>query len=97
MAGEIYDRFGTVVRRVHVEQDGTFHLSTEQDLESVVEENKRLRENQTGKENFRLAARIPVHVAEKAFREGWFHDDNAWKKWLNDGENRDFRVYEGQI
>lgn len=98
MSGLIYDQFGTVIRRVHVErEDGTFHLSTEQDLESVVEENKYLRENQTGKEQFRLAARVPVHVVEQAFREGWFHDDDAWKKWMNDAENRDHRVWEGRI
>lgn len=97
MAGEIYDQFGGLVRRVHVEADGTFHLSSEQQLDNIVAANKRLRENQTGKEHFRLAARVPVHVCEKAMREGWFHDDDAWKKWMNDGENRDHRVYEGRI
>lgn len=97
MAGEIYDARGELIRRVHVQSDGDFVLSTEQDLESIVEQNKMLRENQTGKEEFRLAARVPVHVCEKAMREGWFHDDDAWKKWMNDPENRDHRVYEGRI
>lgn len=97
MAGEIYDHNGTLIRRVHVEQDGVFHTSTEQDLEFMIQENQGLRENQTGKEQFRLAARVPVHEAERAFREGWFHDDEQWAKWMNDGANRDFRVWEGNI
>jgi len=97
MAGEIYDAHGGLIRKVHVESDGTFHLSSEQDLDGIVEQNKMLRENQTGKEQFRLAARVPVHVVEQAMREGWFHDDDKWKQWLNDGQNRDHRVWEGQI
>lgn len=97
MAGKIYDQFGSVIRAYHTEADGTFHLTTSQDLEDAVKENQALRETQTGKEMFRLAARAPVHVAEKAMREGWFHDDAEWGKWMNDGENRDFRVWEGRI
>jgi hypothetical protein len=30
-------------------------------------------------------------------REGWFHDDKAWERWLNDRDNRDFRVWEGRV
>jgi len=92
----VYEQVGKFKRIAHVEDDNTFVLATEHDLEEMIEENKRLRENQTGKEMMRLAARVPPHVAEKAFREGWFHDDDAWKKWLNDPENRDFRVWEGR-
>lgn len=95
--GQIYDQFGTVIRRVHIEQDGTFHLSTSQDLENVIRENQILRENQTGKENMRLVARMPVHEAEKAMREGWFHDDKAMRRWLNDRDNFHHRVHEGRV
>lgn len=97
MAGRIYDQYGNFVRKAYDEPDGTFTLATEHDLEDAIKENQALRENQTGKEQFRLAARAPVHVAEKAMREGWFHDDAQWAKWMNDGENRDFRVWEGRI
>lgn len=97
MSGILYDQYGNLRRSVHTESDGTFHLATEQDLENAIEENKRLRENQTGKEDFRLAARVPVHVVEQAMRDGTFHDDDFWRKWMNDGENRDHRVWEGRI
>src|SRR4249920_1734512 len=76
----IYDRFGSVVRTYTAEDDGTFHLAVEQHMDDAVDENKRLAENQTGKEVFRLVARVPVSVAEQAMREGWYHDDAAWRK-----------------
>lgn len=94
----IYEQAGNVKRIAHDDaSDGTFVLATEHDLEEAIEENKRLRENQTGKEQFRLAARVPMHVAEQAMREGWFHDDDAWRRWMNDRDNRDHRVWEGRI
>jgi hypothetical protein len=29
--------------------------------------------------------------------EGWFHDKKAWKRWANDPNNRDFRVWKGRL
>ncbi len=98
MDAHIYDQFGSVVRTLHVNKnDGSFVMASAQDCEPLIEENKRLRENQTGKEGFRLTARVPVHVVERAMREGWWHDEAEWKKWLNDADNRDFRVDEGRV
>lgn len=94
----VYERRGNLVRTAHDDSDGkSFVLATMQDCTDLIEENRRLRDNQTGKEEFRLMARAPVHVAERAFREGWFYDDEAWKRWANDRENLDFRVNEGRM
>lgn len=93
----IYDQFGSMRRIAHDDTDGTYTLAAEQVVDGLIEENKRLRENQTGKENFRLEARVPAVIAEKAMKEGWFHDDDAWKRWLNNPDNRDFRVNQGRI
>lgn len=96
--GKIYDHQGKLIRRVHVDEaEGVFHMSSEQDLTAVIDQNKMLRENQTGKEQFRLVARVPVDTVERAMREGWWHDDNAWAKWLNDSDNRDHRVHQGRV
>jgi hypothetical protein len=93
-----YQQEGSFQRIAHDDSDGkTFTLATMQDMTDAIEENRALRENQTGKEEFRLVARVPIHVAEQAMREGWFHDDEAWKRWMNDGDNRDHRVWEGAI
>jgi hypothetical protein len=37
-----------------------------------------------------------VTVVEKAMREGWFHDDAAWARFLNDADNKKFRVWQGR-
>ena len=91
---------GSMVRRF--KQDGdTVGVSVHQDCEPIIERNKLIREVQQAGgskgEIFRHVATIPVPVIEQAMREGWFEDDDAWKKWLNDPENRDFRSYEGQL
>ncbi|WKV16967.1 hypothetical protein [Microcystis phage MJing1] len=101
---EIYDQFGGVVRRVEYNpyavesrQGGDMHFVTEQDCSGIVAANKRDADVDQRKRQFRLAARVPLAVVERAMREGWFNDKAAWKKWLNDGENRDFRVIGGRI
>jgi hypothetical protein len=99
----IYDANGDVVRVLHYDPraawDADFTIQTVQDCTALVEGNKVLRENHKRgpKENFRLVARAPVSVVERAFREGWYHDDRAWARWLNDADNRDFRVVEGRV
>lgn len=43
----------------------------------------------------RHVAKVPLTVYEQSLREGW--DDGDWKKWLNDPQNKPFRVWEGQV
>jgi hypothetical protein len=40
---------------------------------------------------------VPMTVVETAMREGWFNDKAAWRRWLNDRDNRAFRVWGGQV
>lgn len=101
---ELYERRGNLDRVAHFETDTNgnerFVIASEMECDAVIAENRRLREFQhtTRKnENFRLAARVPAPIVEKAMQEGWFHDDEAWKRWMNDSDNRDFRVWEGRI
>jgi hypothetical protein len=93
----IYDQFGSAIRTVKTDTNGDFVTGLHIDCEPIIDECKHLRDGQTKKEMFRLAAKVPAHVAEQAFREGWFHDDEAWKRWMNNNENRDFRVWEGRV
>lgn len=92
---------GSLTRRYFGHNDGTFTLYSEQDCEAIIQQNRRDRELQqahgTRGEIFRKVASVPVDVFEQACREGWVEDDDRWKRWLNDGENRDFRVYEGRV
>lgn len=93
----IYDQFGGAVRTIKTLDNGDLIAGLHVDCEPIIDEAKNLREQQTGKELFRLVAKVPAHVAEQAFREGWFHDEKRWELWLNNNENRDFRVWEGRI
>ena len=101
MREKVYHRRDGLVRTIKVEGDGTTILQTYQDMEPIIEENKRLRENMKSYghrgEVLRKIATIPVDVYEKAYRESR-HDDPDWlQKWLNDHDNKVFRVWEGTV
>ena len=71
-------------------------IASEMECDAVIRENRALRDNQTGKEQFRLVARYPAPIVEKAMQEGWMHDEDKWGKLINDPQYRDFRVAEGR-
>jgi hypothetical protein len=96
----IYDHTGTVARVLHQEDqefDGTFHIETVEDLEPILDSVKVLRDDHKERGDLKHVARIPVTVVEQAMREGWYHDDAKWRQWLNDPQNKDFRVWEGRV
>lgn len=67
-----------------------------EDCEPIVERARVLSELTPGKD-FRHVAIIPVHVLDRAYREGWFNDSQAWKKWANNADNRAFRTWPGRL
>lgn len=97
------------VKRVYHDQDGVRRTSiwdderpyeltvhTQVDMDRVIENNKIMRELQPARSTNKLVARgVPMTVVEQSIREQW--DDGDWKKWLNDPDNRAFRVWEGQV
>lgn len=96
----IYDHNGTVARVLHADDRdpwGDFLIETVEDVEPAIESAKVLRENHRAGTDMKHVARVPVTVVEKAMREGWFHDESAWKTWLNDPANKAFRVWEGRV
>jgi hypothetical protein len=93
-----YANNGIVRRHAHNDTEGgRVVIASEMECDQLIRENRAMREQQTGKETFRLAARVPMPEVERSMQEGWFHDDAAWARWLNDGQNRDFRVWGGRI
>ena len=95
----IYKADGTVARILHANPDdpfGDFAIQTVEDVEPIIESVKALRDVQDNKATMRHVARVPVTVVEQAFREGWLHDQKRWAQWLNDPQNKDFRVWEGR-
>lgn len=95
----LYAADGTVARVLHARPEdpfGDFAIQTVEDVEPIIDSVKELSENQGGKSHWKHVARVPVTVVEQAMREGWYHDQAKWKQWLNDSQNKDFRVWKGR-
>jgi hypothetical protein len=72
-------------------------VTDEQEVGDILRANARDADvDQTGR-HFRLAARIPLSIINKARAEGWLHDEQKWRDFLNDPDNRAFRVWPGRI
>jgi len=94
----LLDHYGFFAEIVHVdsERPGDLIIEEREDCEPIVGAAKILADQPPGRE-FRHAAYIPQHVLNQAFREGWFHDKAAWKKWANAPENAKFRTWRGRL
>lgn len=99
MGQKIYDVVGNVTRVAHSDASNPSVLAWEtiEDHQPTIESAKQLREHVTRQDTFRHVARVPLTVYEQALREGWADDEAAWKRWLNDGQNAAFRVWEGKV
>lgn len=64
-------------------------------LPDLEQNNRRLAEEHPRQSHFKLLARVPMTVWEQSEREGW--DDADWRKWLNDPDNKPFRVWPGRV
>lgn len=91
----LLDHYADTHEVFHITPDGHF-IEQVQDCESIVN-NCRVLADKPPDKDFRHVASIPAWVMDKAFREGWFHDEKAWKKWVNDPANSKFRVHGGRV
>lgn len=74
--------------------DVTVH--TEVVMDSVIENNKIMRELHPQSSTHKLVARgIPMTVYEQSLLENW--DEKRWARWLNDPDNAAFRVWKGWV
>lgn len=104
MRGEILDQYGQVLRVFHrdaQDPNGKFIIETRENIDAVQDKVNRYREFRETKEgrlqDMRHVAEIPMTIVEKAMREGWFNDRKAWKKFLNDPDNKGLRVQGGRV
>lgn len=77
-------------------EDGKAYVEHRQDVAPVIRAASILSEGKPGKDFTRVAL-IPKDVLNRAFLEGWFHDETAWKRWANASENQCFRTTKGTI
>ena len=72
-------------------EDGKAHIETRQDATHLVEAAKVLSEVPPDKsDGWRFMCVIPDTVFNQAAVEGWLHDKAAWRRWMNDRDNRAF-------
>ena len=76
-------------------------IYTEQDVEPLIEQNKRLYnavdEKARWGDGFVRVAHIPEVVYADLQTKGILNDPAAFKRWLNDADNRVFRVRPGRV
>jgi hypothetical protein len=94
----LYDQWGGIIRWVDIPAGGDeVIVHTEQEAGRLLRANARDADVDQSKRTFRLAARVPMPIVQKAIREGWHRDPVKWRNFLNDPDNRAFRVWQGKI
>jgi hypothetical protein len=99
----ILDQHGSPIRRLmqynpaetNSRQGGTIVFRAAQDVDAVLAEAKRARDEDQSKRTFRRVGTVPLIVYEQAVREGWANDEKAWERYLN--ENPAFKTWEGRL
>lgn len=76
---------------IYHEEDGKTYVETRQDATHMLEAAKVLAEEPPRKEDgWRFLGFLPAPVFNQAVTEGWIHDKNRVRAWLNDRDNRAF-------
>lgn len=71
---------------------------TQQNVDPILRHVRAMKENDANmKRELRPVAEVPMAIVERAMIEGWYNDPAAWKKWLNDPDNKAFRIWEGRV
>ena len=90
-----------VLAKTEAETDGgKIVVCNTQDAEPIIERNKRWQnDGQGAAKNFRHAATIPLVVWLDLEKKGYFKPGNEklLTAWLNDPDNRFFRVWTGRV
>ena len=81
-------------------EDGGFTIVNEQDVGVLLEANAEERKHRDRHERWgegQLVARIPNVVLDDLWRKGILDDQEAFRHWLNDPDNKVFRLREGKV
>lgn len=80
-------------------QTGELILMEEWDDQAALDQATQQREGygNVGEKDLRNMAVIPESVRARALREGWYFDEKAWQRWVNDADNSRLRVHGGRV
>lgn len=79
------------------ERPGVWSVAWEQDVTDLVKQNRIDEEDHKAGGDMKFAARIPLAVWTHLQEMGIAQDPEALKAWLNDPDNRAFRVWNGRL
>ena len=88
---------GSHNRRIHTlvhDEDGVTRFETRQDVDPIIKAASILSDVPPDKDFTRVAL-LPMSEYTRAIQEGWFHDEAAWNRWLNDPANDCYRTWHG--
>lgn len=89
---------GAGMRRTLVyddEKPAEFGVFAEADMSGLAALNRAQGEHESARHATTTIARVPFTVWERAHHEDW--DKSDWDRFLNDPDNRDFRVWNGRV
>ena len=100
-----HDPLTGVTNIAHMPDADTFVVETKQDVSQIIEQNKAMyaqTDENTRWGEWTHIAQIPLSVFQELNQKGicrGFHiaDPKAMKAWLNDPDNRHFRVRPGRV
>ena len=82
----------------HVKENGEYVIETQQDVSAIAEANKRQYNDTPDRHgDVNKVASIPLNVYYDLKRRGIADDPVAFKKWLNDRDNKVFRTRAGRL
>jgi hypothetical protein len=70
-------------------------VQLEQDIEPILAACARDRDLHPARSTNKVVAKVPIGIYEQSIHEQW--DESDWKKWLNDPQNKPFRVWQGKV
>lgn len=102
MSKRLFDRdpgAGTTEYFSYNDDDDTFTIETEYNADALVEANKRSFNDAGGnwKGDLHRVAQIPMPLYWELQEKGILDDQAAFKRWLNDPDNRFFRTRPGKV
>ena len=94
----ILDARGSMLSQVVVDEHDADRmvLVTEQDVTGIVDYCA-AQSHMPGSKDMKHVAEIPLAVVERMMQDGSWNDPQAIKRWLNNPDNRAFRVWHGRV
>jgi hypothetical protein len=91
----IIDSQSGLISEFATEDDKNIYHTT-QNVQPILDNVKNLSYNKQRKE-LKHVAEVPMVIYQQAIREGWANDRKKWKNWLNDPDNKLFRIWQGKV